>query len=92
MCRLSSEELTLRRKDLIPGLFDQARKVEDVPKGLRLEFDAEAGLLARLAQVIEAEQGCCSFLRFSLTAEPHNGPVVLEITGPDGTGKMLRSL
>lgn len=47
------------------------------------------GLLARLAEVIEAERDCCSFLRFHLRLEPKLGEVALEVTGPEGTKALL---
>lgn len=97
-CTLSLDELAARRKELIPGLFDRARTVTDVDAladdhdGLRFEFASAPGLLGELAAVIERERGCCSFLRFALAAEPHAGAIVLEVTGPAGTGAMLRGL
>ena len=41
---------------------------------------------------MDQERDCCTFLRFALQAEPHAGPVTLEVTGPAGTGEMLRGL
>jgi hypothetical protein len=35
-----------------------------------------------LAGIIGLERRCGSFLRFTLTSEPGDGPVRLEITGP----------
>jgi hypothetical protein len=42
--------------------------------------------------VLERERTCCSFLRFQIIAEPENGPIILEVTGPPGTRELLRSL
>jgi hypothetical protein len=91
-CNLSPEQLAARRHELIPGLFKRAKEVSDIENGLRFRFDGEAGLLTDLVKVIEQEQDCCSFLRFQLTTEPHAGSVTLEVTGPKGTGGMLRKL
>ncbi len=91
-CKLSPAELAAHRKELIPGLFARAEKVDDIANGLRFQFVHEQGLLANLARVIEQEQDCCSFLRFDLTTEANAGPVFFQVTGPAGTGEMLRKL
>ncbi|MGH7215531.1 MAG: hypothetical protein ACREIT_12265 [Tepidisphaeraceae bacterium] len=91
-CSLSPEQLAARRQQLIPGLFERAREVTDIENGLRFRFDGKAGLLTDLVKVIEQERDCCSFLRFQLTAESHAGAVTLDVTGPEGTGEMLRKL
>ena len=63
-CKLSPSELAARRKELIPGLFARAGRVEDIPDGLRFRFASRPGLMSDLARVVERERDCCSFLRF----------------------------
>jgi hypothetical protein len=92
VCTLSPEELATRRQQLIPGLFKRAEQVSDIPGGLRFRFASHPGLVADLSRVMEQEQDCCSFLRFELTMEPNGGPVSFDVTGPAGTGDMLRKL
>ena len=89
---LSPAELAARRQKLIPGLFNRAKKVEDIPNGLRFTFAGKPGLLADLARIMDQERDCCSFLRISVTTEPREGPVTFEVTGPKGTAEMLRKL
>jgi hypothetical protein len=48
--------------------------------------------IAAAAETINAERQCCRFLRFVLTIEPGDGPIWLEITGPQGTSALLESL
>jgi hypothetical protein len=38
------------------------------------------------------ERKCCAFLRFSLVVTPGEGPVWLELTGPDGTQELLSGI
>ena len=38
------------------------------------------------------EQDCCRFLRFRITVEPDAGPILLELSGPPGTGEFLSAL
>ncbi len=91
-CSLSPDELQARRAELIPGLFNRAERVDDITNGVQFQFAHQAGLIRELAEIIEQEQDCCSFLRFELSAEAQSGAVVLKVTGPEGTLKMLRSL
>ena len=42
--------------------------------------------------MIEAERACCRFLKFGLTLEPDGGPLVMEVTGPEGTQEFLLSV
>ncbi len=91
-CTLTPDELNSRREQLLPGLMRRASEVTDLANGLRLRFDTHPGLLAELVGIVDQERTCCSFLRFQLTAEPDNGPITFEVTGPPGTREMLRSL
>ena len=91
-CTLTAAELEARRQGLLPGLLQKAVDVSDLPNGLRLRFDSAPGLLLELARVMEMERDCCRFLSFDLKADPGAGPVTLEVTGPEGTAEMLRSL
>ena len=92
VCTLTPEQLASARSGLIPGLISRAASVSDLDNGLRVTFASTPGLLAELAKMMEAERGCCRFLRFQLTAEPAAGAVVLDVTGPPGTREMLRAL
>ena len=92
VCTLTPEELARRRDGLLPGLIERAALVEELENGLRLRFPNAKGLLTELIQVVEAERCCCTFLRFQLIAEPGEGPITFEVTGPPGTREFLRSL
>ena len=91
-CTLSPQELQARRAELIPGLFKRAERVDDIANGVQFQFAHQPGLIRELADIVEREQDCCSFLRFELSAEAGAGAVVLKVTGPEGTARMLRSL
>ncbi len=90
-CTLTPQQLREGRGDLLPGLIERADEVTDLENGVRLAFAPRAGLLVELAGVMEREQTCCQFLSFRLDVEPKTA-VVLEVTGPDGTRELLRSL
>ena len=91
-CTLSPGDLAARRDALLPGLVARARGRESLPRGARLRFDAEPGLIEEIAKVIAAEHVCCAFLQFDLRVEPGNGAILLDVTGPDGTEEFLVSL
>jgi hypothetical protein len=88
-CTLTPEELRRGRAGLLPGILARAEGHESVDGGFRFRFKSEAGLLPALAAMMEAERRCCRFLHFQLTAEPDEGPVSLEVTGPPGTTEFL---
>ena len=91
-CTLSRTELESMREGLLPGLLKRANERESVPGGFRWRFHLEADLFKQVAAVIEAEHGCCRFLRFGVVVEPGDGPLWLEVTGPPGTEEFLRGL
>ncbi|BCM92684.1 hypothetical protein IAD21_04566 [Abditibacteriota bacterium] len=90
-CTLTAEQLREGRGDLLPGLMERADEVSELKNGVQLRFAPRPGLLVELAGVIEREQTCCQFLSFRLEVAPQ-AAVVLEVTGPEGTRELLRSL
>ena len=91
-CTLTPAELAERRGGLLPGLLARAVRREEIPSGLRWTFGFGTELVRDIASTIEAEHRCCRFLRFALTVEPGDGPVTLEVTGPEGTREFLDGL
>lgn len=92
VCSLTPEALEARRQGLLSELLDLAEDRELLPQGMRLRFPAAPATLSAVARAVEAERQCCRFLRFSITVEPDDGPIVLELTGPPGTGEFLAGL
>ena len=91
-CSLTPEQRGTMRRELLPGLMAAATGQEALPSGYRWSFASTPGLIGRIAEVIEAERSCCRFLTFHVEAEPDLGPVVLEVTGPEGTREFLDQL
>jgi hypothetical protein len=91
-CTLDPISLEARRDTLLPGLVREATARSALPDGLRLTFAPTPEMPMAIARVVEAERHCCHFLRFQLTVEPGNGPIVLEVSGPPGTGAFLEQL
>lgn len=91
-CTLSPDALHERRDGALHDLRSQAREVRETASGYSLRFPASDGLLDELTKVIQRERKCCSFLRFSLVVSPGEGPVWLELSGPEGTKELLRGI
>lgn len=87
-CSLTSAELDQRR-EVLAALRARCAEVQTAGNGLRLRFEAAPGVLADIARVIDLERQCCRFLRFQLDVQPDGGPVLLELTGPEGTADFL---
>jgi hypothetical protein len=91
-CTLTAAELAAMRQGLLPGLLARAGAWERIAGGFRFQFVSQPDLVKQAAAVIDAEHRCCRFLRFLLLVEPGDGPVWLEVTGPEGTEEFLAGL
>lgn len=92
VCTLTPEQLQARRSSLLPGVLERAQEVQPIAAGYRVRFVASSETLQAIAAMIDAERQCCRFLRFELTIEPDEGPVVLDVTGPPGTRHFLAAI
>ena len=91
-CTLTPEMIRTRRAGLLPRLIARAEARESFPDGYRLRFAPSSDLLTEIARFVDAERQCCLFLRFVVSAEPDSGPVLLEVTGREGTREFLDAL
>ena len=90
-CTLDSTALDARREHLLGGLISCVLERIEIPDGCRVRFQSDDGVLTRIASVVETERRCCKFLTFRLTAEPDDGAIWLEVSGPPGTREFLRA-
>ena len=88
-CTLQPGELNAKAMQLLPGIAGQATRCMKIENGYRLEFNAGRPPLMDIVRMVDAERQCCRFLRFVLTAEPDEGPIALELTGPPGAREFL---
>jgi len=91
-CTLTPEALRARREGLLSDLLRKAERSEELTEGLRLRFAASSEILSAIARAVEAERHCCRFLQFTITVEPDEGPISVELTGPPGTQEFVRAL
>jgi hypothetical protein len=91
-CTLTPDTLRVRKEGLLADLLRRAQGREDTPEGLRLTFAPSRDTIAGITQAVDAERLCCRFLRVTITVEPDGGAVILELSGPPGTGEFLSAL
>jgi hypothetical protein len=91
-CTLGPAALKARREGLLAGLVRSAERHEELADGHRLRFGVSSEVIRLIGRAIDAERQCCRFLRFRLTIEPDEGPILLELTGPEGTRDFLSAL
>ena len=92
VCTLGPETLKIRRENLLADLVQKVDSQEPLPVGYRLRFAVSEDVLSLITRTIDAERRCCRFLRFQLTVEPADGPVLLDLTGPPGTRDFVAAL
>ena len=88
-CTLGASELTDRLATWEQLMGTAVRRLTLASGGIRIELpdDVDVGALASLVQ---AEQGCCAFLRFALTID-HRG-VALEIDAPPDAAELVTAM
>src|SRR5262249_10785404 len=91
-CTLSPAALKARKANLLNVLLRRADERSELPEGYRLRFVPEDDVLLLIAQTVDAERQCCRFLRFTVSIEPDNGPIWLDLTGPAGTREFLAAM
>jgi hypothetical protein len=91
-CSLDADALKARREGLLVELVQRAAERRELPDGLQLRFMADARILDDIAHVVNAERLCCRFLRFTISVQPHEGPITLDLTGPPGTREFIGAL
>ena len=70
----------------------RANERTELKNGFEFTFGPGSANLQELVQIVDLERSCCKFLRFIITVEPADGPVRLEVSGPEGTKEFLASL
>jgi hypothetical protein len=74
------------------ALLDRSAGRELLADGVRLRFEPSGETLSGITQAVDAERHCCRFLRFTITVEPNDGAMMLDLTGPPGTREFVTAL
>ena len=88
-CNLTDAELQERRRDVLEKVRNAVIETRELEDGYSYQLPVSEEWLAKLADLVNLERQCCPFLRLSITVDPDNGPLWLELTGPPGTKDFL---
>ena len=91
-CTLRDNEFQQRRSGLLAKVRDQVQEVKSLDSGYALRFESTNEIIDELTKLIQLERSCCQFLEINLKVLPEQGPIWLELSGPDGTKEFLDSL
>lgn len=91
-CSLIDSELQERRRNVLRKVRSAVSEVKELENGFIYRFPSERTWLQELCKLVELEHQCCPFLKFNITVEPGDGPIWLEMTGPDGTKEFLTAI
>src|SRR5438046_9098614 len=90
-CSLTNAELQERRHDVLQKARSAVAEGRELENGYAYCFPADEKWLAELTTLVSLERQCCRFLRFVITVESGNGPIWLEMTGPEGSKEFLEA-
>lgn len=88
-CSLTSAELQERRRTVLQQVRSAVVETVELENGYAYSIPGE--WFAEVAKLIDLERQCCPFLTFTLTVAPGDGPIRLELTGPEGTKEFLEA-
>lgn len=91
-CNLTEPQFQIRRAELLGTFREALLETRELDDGFGFRFPSNEKWITSLGQFIAFERACCPFLRFELQVEAANGPVWLELTGPEGTKDFLKFL
>lgn len=88
-CSLMDSELQERRRNVLDKVRTVVSEVKEIENGFIYRLPSDGSWIKELANLVELEHQCCPFLKFNITVEPGDGPIWLEMTGPQGTKEFL---
>ena len=90
-CILTAAELQERRNTVLQKVRRAVLEVRELDDGYAYTFPSASEWLNEIARLIDLERQCCPFLRFRIAVGENGGPLLLELTGPEGTKEFLLS-
>jgi len=91
-CSLMPAELHERRRTILTKVRSAVLEERELENGFSYQFPSDPQWITELANLVTVEHQCCPFLRFRVTVEPGDGPIWLELTGPEGTKEFLADI
>ena len=90
-CNLSVRELGERRVE-VEAVMRGICEVKELRDGYALKFPGNDEWAQTLLQLIVQERACCPFFTFELHFEPQEGPIWLQLRGPEGTTGFIQEM
>ena len=90
-CNLTAPELQERRSTVLQKVRRGVMEVNEIEDGYSYTFPSASEWLNEVADLIDLERQCCPFLQFRITVAPNDGPLSIEMTGPEGTKDFLQN-
>ena len=90
-CNLTDAEFQERRRGLLDHLHRSVVEMRELENGFAYMFPSDIGWLTKLADIVALERQCCPFLRFAIIVQAADGPIWLEMTGPEGSKDFIAS-
>ena len=91
-CSLTESELQERRRSLLQLAKGSVVEIKEMEDGYSYRFPSDGDSIIELAKLVLLERQCCPFLQFTINVDAGNGPIWLEMKGPEGTKEFLASL
>lgn len=86
-CTLTQQQQRTRRTEVRATIVPHVTAVTSLVDGVQIEFGEHNGLRSLVQEFIVLEQGCCSFLTFSLS--PAEEELSLQIQGPPEAAQVI---
>ena len=87
-CTLTSAELQERRRTVLQQVRSAVVETVELENGYA--FSIPVAWFAEVANLIDLERQCCPFMTFNMKVAG-DGPLRLELTGPEGTKQFLET-
>ena len=91
-CSLTTAELRDREAKLLAQFRSAVIETEELQEGYAFRLSGDGEWIGLIAELMVAERECCPFLAFEVIALPNKGPLIVRVTGPDGTKEFVRSV
>ncbi len=89
-CTLPEAELRAWREQVQAEVKAGVVSIEELDDGYVYWFERTPERLAKLADFVWFESGCCAFLDFEIRVRSGDERISLRLTGPEGTKDFLR--
>ena len=91
-CSLTTAEFRDREAKLLAQFRSAVIETEELHEGYAFRLSGDGEWIGLIAELMVAERKCCPLLAFEVIALPNQGPLIVRVTGPDGTKQFVSSV